>query len=141
QIVVKKIASILRLNRQLQELVQEGKELVTKKGSDHEKRQLVRQTENLAKELRDTFQQYFLDIHESSYTLDVGAFETNYSQFVHYIVLSERLNRLLTEEVERYFLNPAPGVVEISEYGDVSITVLSECLQRVSTFTEERLRR
>ena len=141
QIVVKKIVSILRLNEQLRELVQEGRELVAKKGSDHEKRQLVRHTGNLAKELRNTFQQYFLDIRESSYTLNVRAFETNYGQFIHYIALSQRLNRLLTEEVEHYFLNPTPGVIEISEYGDVSITVLSECLQRVSTFTEERLRR
>lgn len=140
QDIVDQIAEVLNRKHRLQELITEGKMLAARSDGGRRKRELVIEIRNAARNLETAFRRYFLDLRQSSYTVNMRFFETRDSQFGFYISLCDQINKNLSREVERYFLSTAPGVVEVSDYEVVGITVLSESIRKISMITEKNLR-
>lgn len=141
QDIVNQIVEILHSKNQIQDLINEGRILAPRSDQTARKRQLVAEINAVARNLETTFRRYFVDLRQSSYTLNMRVFDTHDSQFGYYIILCDRINRSLSRELERYFLSAAPGVVEVSDYKVVGITVLSESIRKISMITEKSLRR
>lgn len=138
--VVEKTVAILQLHERLEALIREGRKLAVGGSSSERKGQLVREIGDAAKKLGQIFRDYFLDLHPASYRLSFRSFETHDVQFVHYLIQSDRINRLLSQELDHYFFNPAPGAIDISEFDDYSVGILSESIVRLSSLTERNLR-
>lgn len=137
--VVQRIVSILAANEKLREIIEKGRELAAHRGSKRQLRALVREIGDTAKQLNQEFVQYFVEVREAKYSIHLPSEGDISSTFVHYLVQSERIQRELTAELERYFFNPVPGSVHLSDYDGGSITVLSESLVRLSKLTLQRL--
>lgn len=141
QDIVGRIVNILRLNAQLRDLIGRGRELVVVKESNIEKLKLVRMIEDLSGRIRGLFRHHFLDPRGGGYTFSSKTFDSKDHQFTHYIVLSDRISRLLSTELDHYFFNSMPGVVEVSDFEQVSIQVLTKSLNKASSLAIERLQR
>lgn len=138
--VVEKTVAILRLNGQLETLIREGRKLAVSEGSPFQKGQLVRDMAETARRLGQIFRDYFLEIHESSYRITFRSFDSRNLQFVHYLIQSDRINRLISQELDHYFFDPAPGAIDLTEYDDYSIAILSDSVLKLSTLIEKKLR-
>ena len=132
QKVVDRMVLVLQLNEQLKSLVQKGRQLAVTRRQEIVRRQLVRQMGKLAKELQDVFSEYFLEIQRSTYQIRFPRLTHTQTRFVHYVIQSDRISRLISQEVDDYFFNPAPEAIELSEYDRVSIKVLSGALHGLS---------
>lgn len=141
QDIVGRIVNILRLNAQLRDLIGRGRELAVEQESDIEKLKLVKMIEDLSGRIRGVFRRHFLDPRGGAYTFSSKTFDSKDHQFTHYIVLSDQISRLLSTELDHYFFNSMPGVVEVSDFKQVSIQVLTKSLNKASSLTVERLQR
>ena len=103
QDIVGRIVNILRLNAQLRDLIGRGRELVVVQESDIEKLKLVKMIGDLSGRIRGVFRRHFLDPRGGSYTFSSKTFDSKDHQFIHYIVLSDRISRLLSTELDHYF--------------------------------------
>lgn len=138
--VMDQVVFLFQLNGQLEEMIREGRKLVVSHKAGSEREQLVRDIGLAARRIGRLFREYFLDLHHHAYRLTFRTFETKEIQFVHYLIQLDRINRLLGQELEHYFFNPAPGAVDLNEYDDYSIAILTNSILKLSTLTEKRLR-
>ena len=141
QDIVGRIVNILKLNAQLRDLIGRGRELVVVQESDVEKHKLVQKIGDLSDRIRGVFRRHFLDLRVGSYTFSSKMFDSKDHQFSYYIVLSDRISRLLSTELDHYFFNSMPGVVKVSDFEQASIQVLTKSLNKVSLLAAERLHR
>ncbi|MBI4445856.1 MAG: hypothetical protein HY645_08085 [Acidobacteria bacterium] len=140
QTVVEKSVAVLELHEQLTGLLEEGRRLVRHDGSAEKKEELVARIGETARGLRQTFRHYFLDSHPMSYVMHFYVFGNERAQFVHFLIQTEKVNRMLARELDHYFFNPAPGSVELSEFSSFSIPALSESIAKLSDLTRKKLR-
>lgn len=138
--VLEKMVNILQLSRELEKAVGEGRKLVMTANSDKKRKTLVRNVRGSAKRLGKMFGEYFLDIRPSPHQISLRRYDSRDVQFTHYLIQLDRLERLLRQELDHYFFNPAPGVVDLSEYYDLSIGTLSKSIIKLSDMTEKVFR-
>lgn len=141
ELVVKRILSVLQLSNQLGQLLWEGRRIAARRGSDAEKRKWVLQVAKLAEDLNESFTTYFVQLQGASYTVNFRMLSANSSQFVHYLSIFDRIDRLVNRELTSYFFNAKPGVVEVADYERFSVAVLTQTLKKLSRIMEKKLRR
>ena len=134
------ILAVLKLNEQICDAIDTGLVLKAQEGAVREKRLVVQKVGALARQLRKAFLQYFVEVRRSSYTFDFRVFDTADGQFDHFLALAQEITAGLSKEIEHYFLNPAPGVVSVSDYKNATIAVLSESLHKMSVATAKKLK-
>ena len=140
-LVVEKIVGVLNLNERLGLLIEEAQKSVAKREvSWREKAQLVTEIDRSARKLRSAFSQYFVDEGSASYRIRVAKIDAKPIQFRYGLSQMDHVNTSLTRELDRYFFNPAPGLVRLSEYQSSSIGVLCESLVKLSRFTKKAIR-
>lgn len=130
--VAHRIAKVFELSEQIRTLVEEGLNL----GPDcpsTQRRRLVEELRRSSEALYATVHDYFAEGHVSRYECNVGIVRgTDRPLFSDYLDECSDICRMMDKELVRYFLNPAPGVVQLSDYQSVSIEVLSVTLRRLS---------
>ena len=139
-LVVKKIVGVLNLNERLGLLIKEARRSSDREASWRKKAQLVGEIDRSARKLRSAFSQYFVDEGTTTFRIRVAKTSVKPVQFRYCLSQLNHVNMSLTRELDRYFFNPAPGLVRLSEYQNSSIAVLCESLVKLSVFTKEVLR-
>ncbi len=139
-LVVKKIVGVLNLNERLSLLIEEARRSSDREASWRKKAQLVSEIDRSARKLRSAFSQYFVDEGSTTYRIRLARTKAKPVQFKYCLTELNHVNMSLTRELDRYFFNPAPGLVRLSEYQSSSIGVLCESLVRLSVFTKKVLR-
>lgn len=141
ELLMEKIVKVLQLNARIGTLIQEGRRLVARGNSGREERKVVRDVADSAKKLGKIFQGHFLDLRDSPYRFNFRGHEAKDVLFIHYLLQLDRLNRMLGQQLDDYFFNPAPGVVDLSEFDESSINTLSKSIMELSSLADEGLRR
>jgi len=139
-LVVEKIVGVLNLNARVGLLIKEAQRSSKREASWRKKAQLVSEIDRLARKLRSSFSQYFVDEGSTTYRIKLARMTEKPIQFRYCLSQLNHVNMSLTRELDRYFFNPAPGLVRLSEYQSSSIGVLCESLVRLSVFTKEVIR-
>ena len=139
-LVVEKIVGVLNLNERLGLLIEEAQRSSNREASWRKKAQLVKEIDRSARKLRSAFSQYFVDEGSTTYRIKVARTTAKPVQFRYCLTQLNQVNMSLTRELDRYFFNPAPGLVRLSEYQSSSIGVLCESLVKLSVFTKKVLR-
>lgn len=138
QRVADRILVILTLADELEELIQEGRRAAADSRSG-DYRRLVDRIRDTARELRRSFNGYFVELHASQFVLQIPKLQDESVQFVHYIVQTDRIYRLLRKQLEDYFLSASPGQIGVTKYQESSIEVLCESLEKLSREVFNRL--
>lgn len=138
QRVADRILAILTLTDELGELILEGRRAAADSRS-RDYRRVVNGIRDKARELRKGFNGYFVELHASQFVLQIPKFQDESVQFVHYIVQTDRIHRLLRKKLEEYFLSARPGQIGVSKYQETSIDVLCESLDKLSKEVFNRL--
>lgn len=99
---------------------------------------LVREAGRTGRKIRDIFRENFLDMSHASFQMTLG---TGRNSFLMFLLEAERINRLLSQEMERYFLRDRPGIVAVGDYERPSIGVLGDALAKLAKISEEQLDR
>ncbi len=141
KLLMEKIVKILQLDTRIGTLIQEGRRLAASGNSGREERKMVRDVADSAKKLGKIFQDYFLDLRDSPYQFNFRGHKARDVLFIHYLLQLDRLNRRLGQQLDDYFFNPAPGVVDLSEFDESSISTLSKSIVELSSLTDKGLRR
>jgi hypothetical protein len=102
-------------------------------------RRSAKRIHDCAAGIHDTFHDFFKEDTTGSFRVELSANTEERARFAEYLVTCDRISSLLGQELERYFLNPAPGVVQVSTFRSCSIPVLSLCLERLSLSFEKSL--
>ncbi len=139
-LVVEKIVGVLNLNERLGLLIGEAQRSANREASWRKKAQLVGEIDRSARKLRSAFSQYFMDEGSTTYRIRMAKTKAKPIQFRYCLIQLNHVNLSLTRELGRYFFNPAPGLVRLSEYQSSSIAVLCESLVKLSVFTKKVLR-
>ncbi|RPI25218.1 MAG: hypothetical protein EHM61_14955 [Acidobacteria bacterium] len=130
--VASRIARVFELSEEIRTLVKEGRGLSPDCPS-LKRKQLADELARSSEQLYATVHDFFAEGHVSRYECRVGVEQgTECPLFSDYLNECAEICGMLDEALVRYFLNPAPGVVRLSDYGAVSIEVLSVTLRRLS---------
>ncbi|RPI28831.1 MAG: hypothetical protein EHM61_03760 [Acidobacteria bacterium] len=138
--VLERMSQVFAANARLKERLEEARRLSGMESVKvSEFRQAARKIGDCAKALHDAFHDFFKEDNQGSYAVEPMADAQERAKFLEYLASCDQISALLNDEIERYFLNPSPGVVEISIYRSCSIPVLSLSLQKLSTMIEKTL--
>ncbi len=99
---------------------------------------LIREARQKGRKIRDIFRQNFLDSSQASFQMTMA--RSGDTAFLTFVMEGERINRLLNQEMERYFFGARPGVVAVRDYQRASISVLGEALTQLAKASEEKLK-
>ncbi len=103
------------------------------------RRSAAKKIRDCAAGIHDSFHDFFKEDTIGSFDVELPVNSEARARFAEYLATCERISSLLDQELERYFLNPSPGIVEVSTFRSCSIPVLSLCLERVSLNFEKSL--
>jgi hypothetical protein len=139
QRVAERMSKVFQLSGRLRVYLAQGRQLLAKDASTSELKQSARQIGRCAQDLHGTFRDFFQQDSQSLCAANLSACEDDRSRFTEYLAECEQMLALLDREIDRYFLNPAPGIIEISDYRGCSVTVLSQSIHRLSSLFEKSL--
>jgi hypothetical protein len=130
--VLERMSKVFSLAAELKSLLDEARLLSEAGGEMSELRGSTKKIRDCAAGIHDTFHGFFKEDTNGSFRVELPPNVGERARFAEYLVHCEQISSLLNQELERYFLNPAPGIVEVSTFRSCSIPVLSLCLQRLS---------
>jgi len=136
--VLERMSKVFSLAAELRAALDEAHRLSDAGGELIELRRAARKIRDCAEGIHDTFHDFFKEDTNGSFQAELTA-AGDRDRLAEYLSNCERISSLLNQELERYFLNPSPGVVEVSTFRSCSIPVLSLCLERLSLNFEKSL--
>ena len=139
--LMEKMVRLLQLNTRVETLIGEGRTLTAKGNSEKQRRKVVRDISDSAKKLDKMFRVHFVDMRSSPYRVVFRRQDSKDILFIHYLIQLDQVNRVLGQELDRYFFSLEPQVVELSEFSDSSISTLSKSIVKLSLLADEGLRR
>jgi len=136
--VLERMSEVFQLNAKLDKALEDARRL-TEVGSPKpsQLRSAARRIKDCARGLRKVFRNFFKEDNKGSFEVNIDAEGQGQKGFEGYLDACERISALLNKEIERYFLNPSPGVVTLSAYQTCSIPVLSLSLEELSAAIEK----
>jgi hypothetical protein len=141
ELIIGQIHSILELNDELRRLTDNGRAMLMKETEPEQFGALALEMGRTAGELKDSFEGFFLEGGKSEYVLQYPKTEPISAQFVHFILQSEKINRMLSQRLGDFFFGASPGAIALDDYGRSSILVLSESLCKLSQLVERDISR
>ena len=132
QTVANHIVNIFHLNKDLENLIEEGNRIQQGQQSNVQMRQIIGQVKKTAEDLNKSFHSFFVETHRSTYSMVLPSRGDNVELFRFYLRQSKQINRELTQSLDRYFFNLSPIAVSLDDYAAFSISVLSKSLSRLS---------
>ncbi len=137
--VAGRIARVFELSEEIRTLVDQGRRLPAACPATGRK-ELADRLARSSEELYTTVHDFFAEGHVSRYECKVGVVHgTDRPLFSDYLDECVEICEMLDRELVRYFLNPVPGVIRLSDYESVSIEVLSVTLRRLSLFVSRSM--
>ncbi len=137
--VLERMSKVFLLAADLRIALIEARQLLDGGGELIELQRAVRKIRDCAAGIHDTFHDFFKEDTSGSFSAELPAGAEERARFAEYLATCERILSLLNQELDRYFLNPSPGVVEVSTFRSCSIPVLSLCLEKLSLSFEKSL--
>jgi len=136
--VLERMSKIFSLAGELRQALEEARRLSDAGRDLIEVRPAARKIKACAEGIHDTVNDFFKEDSNGSFRAELTA-SADRDRLEEYLATCEQILSLLDQELERYFLNPSPGVVEVSTFRTCSVRVLSLSLQRLSLDFEKRL--
>jgi hypothetical protein len=137
QRVAERMSKIFHLSGQLRVQIEDGRELLEKETRTSELKQAARQIGRRAQDLYGTFRDFFQEDTLAVCAAKLSNCEDERTRFFEYLADCEGMLALLDREIDRYFLNPAPGVIEVADYRACSVAMLSRSIQKLSVLFEK----
>jgi len=137
--VLERMSRVFLLATDLRSALDQARLVSTAGGELSELRRATKRIRDCAGGIHDTFHDFFKVDTTGSFNVDVRAGVEERARFAEYLESCEEIWSLLNQELERYFLNPSPGIVTVSTFRSCSIPVLSLCLERLSLNLEKSL--
>lgn len=135
--VLERMSKVFSLAAELRNNLDEARRVSERGREPSEIRRAARKIGDCAAGIHDTFHDFFKEDTKGSFQAELPAGAED--RFAEYLERCEEIWSLLDQELERYFLNRSPGIVEISTFRSCSIPVLSLCLERLSLNFEKSL--
>ena len=137
--VASQACTVFRLSQELRSLLEEARALPPEETSPERLGKTARKIGERAGALHRRFREFFREenLTECGVALDLS--QPLPARFSSYLERSEEIRKALDSELDRYFLNPAPDIIELSAYKTCSITELSLSLRELSDSFEKSL--
>jgi hypothetical protein len=136
---IQQISTIFDLSEELQQLMGRGRRLLMEEPQPGRYNRLAREVRKKAGQLKRSFQDFFVEGSYSRYVLEYPKAQPASAKFTHFILQSEKINKVLAERLDDFFFGASPGAVSLDAYRRSSILVLSESLCRLSRLAEEEI--
>lgn len=130
--VLERMSKVFSLAADLRSALDEAHRLSDSGAEPPELRRAAKKIGECGSGIFDTFHDFFKEDTNGTFRMELAANNGERARFTDYLVTCEHISSLLNRELERYFLNPSPAVVEVSTFRGCSIPVLSLFLQRLS---------
>jgi hypothetical protein len=130
--VADQVSRVFSLSHGLRSLLDEAHALSAEKASAHTLRKTAREIGQRAGALHRRFCEYFREDDRAECALKVAPSESSGVGFERYLARCEAIWTALDSELDRYFLSPSPGTIELSAYRTCSISQLSLSLRKLS---------
>ncbi len=137
--VLERMSRVFSLAAELRTALDEASLLSDAGGEQSDLRRAAKRIRDCAANIHDAFHDFFKEDTNGSFQVELPADPGERARFAEYVGTCEQIWSLLAQELERYFLNPSPGIVEVSTFRSCSIPVLSLCLERLSLNFEKSL--
>jgi hypothetical protein len=141
QSIIARISAILELNEELQLLTTSGRQLLSVDTEPAQFGEVAQAMGEIAGELKDSFEDFFLEGGKPRYVFEYTKMEPASAQFGHFILQSEKINKDLTRRLDDFFFGASPGAVGLDDYESSSILVLSESLYKLSRLAAKDIAR
>ncbi len=135
--VLERMSKMFSLAAELRSALDEAHRLSDAGGQFADLRRAAKKIGDCAALIHDTFHDFFKEDTNGTFRAELTANGGEHARFAEYLATCEQISSLLNQELERYFLNPSPGIVEVSTFRSCSIPVLSLSLQRLSLNVEK----
>lgn len=129
QAVVDRIVSIMEANRRIAELLNHARTMLSGPVDRSESRDLVRDVGRMAKDLKSQFNGYFVESHAAAHSFMVPKSQDPATQFSAFLLESQAINRELSQRLDNYFFDDAPGAVHLDQMKTGTIAALAESLE------------
>lgn len=137
--VLQRMSKVFSLAAELRRALDEAHRLSDSRAELVELRHAAKKIGQCGSGIFDTFHDFFKEDTIGTFQMDLATESGGRAKFSEYLGTCEHISSLLEQELERYFLNPRPGVIEVSTFRSCSIPVLSLSLQRLSLNFEKSL--
>lgn len=138
QSVVDRIAYIFEVNRRLDELVVAGRG-AENRGQSLLSGNLIKEIRNSTKELKEGFNNYFVEGYNSTYVLKLSASDDPATQWAQFLLESSKICNELNVRLLDYFLNPAPEAISLRQFKSSSVNTLVDALLLLTEATSKRI--
>jgi hypothetical protein len=136
--VVDRISYIFEVKRRLDELVLAGR---AAKYPDQPllPGELIREIRSSTKELKDGFNNYFIEGYNSTYVLKLSVSDDPAAQWALFLLESRKICNELNARLLDYFLNPAPEAISLRQFKSSSVNTLVDALLLLTEATSKRI--
>ena len=137
--IVNEACTVFKLSDELEALLQEARSLPPEEIGSGRLAKAARKIGDRAGALHRRFQEFFREdnLTECSVALDLS--QPLPARFARYLEHCEEIRKTLDSQLDHYFLNPSPDIIELSAYRTCSITELSLSLRELSYSFEKSL--
>lgn len=141
--LVDKIAFLYRSNEEIGQMLESALVFLTRGEGEEvdraELRHIVGGLMRVNDTMKDEFESCFLDSHGSSYALQLPATGNLRVRLTLLLVESRHINRMVSRELDGYFLNESPGAVSLASYGRASLVTLMHSLRKAMKGIEDTI--
>jgi len=142
QYIVDKATEIYGSLNRIGNLITEGRAFTVREIRSQESLRLMNELRKTARGLRRNFRQYFVELSEAEYEFEIKSKSADQVQMMlDYLEECDKVNSQLRFTLDRFFFNPAPGIVTVDDYSAYSVALLSRSLEVLSDSFSDRLAR
>lgn len=131
--MVSKVEKIVELQAELDGLFEQARLISSLPSKQKARRKLIRKIGDCGRSIQKTFNEYFADYSSAPFLVKCCLPAATQARFSAFLVQTERIRGLLDNEVNRYFFEPTPSVVDVSDYFErYSVSTLGGSLYELS---------
>lgn len=134
--MVSKVEKIVGLLAELDGLLEQARRISPNPSKVKARKKLIRKIGDCGRSIQKTFNEYFADYSGAPFLVKCCPSAATQARFSSFMQQTEQIRSLLDKEVNRYFFEPTPSVVEVSDYFEkYSVATLSGSLYELSRLT------
>ena len=134
------VVKIIRLSDSLLELSRRGRQLAATDPGVEQERLFAQQVGDTAKQIRKSFERYFLEMQGSSVVINVPNGEARRTTLLFYSLQVDRISKQLARHLDQYFFPENPGSIQVADFQRASVAAMTEALVQLSELTRKRLK-
>ncbi len=137
--IAARAVELIEWNERVAELLADARKLLalSEPGAEARRADLVREVGRTGKAMRDLFRGHFEELSPAAFQI---TWARERRAFLLFVLEAERIHRLMSSAIDRYFFRARPGVISVDDYERAPIPVLAEALRQLARLCEDQLK-